>query len=103
MSLSINLEQNLLKVIQKNKDLFALFDEVYLFGSSIIEGKQPNDVDVLLVYSRRDSSEVANSTKHVLNSLENECEIPFDLTIMSQSELHSTRFLHAIKTYKRII
>ena len=41
----------IVELIQNNIALFEQFDRVYLFGSVLDDHKEPNDVDILLIYT----------------------------------------------------
>ncbi len=42
----------IVELIQNNIALFEQFDRVYLFGSVLDDHKEPNDVDILLIYNQ---------------------------------------------------
>ncbi len=76
------------------------FASAYLFGSILCKNN-PNDIDVLLIYTQYSSS-LLEIVKNVQFDLENFFQLPVHLTVLSNSELKSTNFLAKIKNYFRI-
>lgn len=82
-------------VVERNITAFHHFDSVYLFGS-ILDGKKiPNDIDVLLIYSKY-SDEIKNEIKIFSSLLEQECGLQVDYTILSIEEENETGFIKRI-------
>ena len=81
--------------IRENIALFDLFDEVYLFGSVLDGTKTPNDVDVLLIYSKY-SDVMIEETQKISNLLERLIGLAVDLTVLSTEEERDTQFLGRI-------
>ena len=81
--------------IRENIALFDLFDEVYLFGSVLDGTKTPNDVDVLLIYSKY-SDVMIEETQKISHLLERLIGLAVDLTVLSTEEERDTQFLGRI-------
>ncbi len=78
--------------------IFDCFDEVYLFGSSLVKD-DPVDIDVLLVYkSGQDLSEVSAARLNVVNALSKVFQGKLiDVTALSEEELAHSRFLEKVR------
>ena len=89
-------------LVEKKDSLFYIFDEVYLFGSSL-STECPSDIDLLLVYREcRDLRVVNRATQLTLGALCSTFEDTiFDLTVMSTSEVQESAILEQVK-YKQI-
>ena len=85
----------IVELIKNNITLFELFDRVYLFGSVLEDDKEPNDVDILLIYNQY-TTKITEEISRVLISLENLLGIPIDLTVLSVEEEKDTQFLNRI-------
>ncbi len=83
-----------------NKELFALFENVYLFGS-LLYNDYSNDVDMLLVYEKY-KPELLYEVERIADEIENVLDLPVDLTVLSLEELYDTEFLSKIKEYRII-
>ncbi len=84
----------IVELIQNNIALFERFDRVYLFGSVLDDHKEPNDVDILLIYQY--TNKITEEISRVLISLENLLGISVDLTVLSVEEEKDTQFLNRI-------
>lgn len=93
------------KVIEKisqNINIFNSFTEVYIFGSSLNNYINSNDIDLLLVYNVY-SKEIVDEKNTICSFLEEQFKLPIDLTLLSENELKQTAFLEKIKfKYKRL-
>lgn len=85
----------IVKLIHNNITLFEQFDRVYLFGSVLDDCKEPNDVDILLIYNQY-TTKIADEVRSVLFSLENLLGIAVDLTVLSVEEEKDVKFLNRI-------
>lgn len=85
----------IVELIKNNITLFEQFDRVYLFGSVLEEDKEPNDVDILLIY-RQYTNKTTKEINRVLNCLEYLLGISVDLTALSTEEEKDTQFLNRI-------
>lgn len=83
-----------------NKELFASFENVYLFGS-LLYNDYSNDVDMLLVYEKY-KPELLYEVERIADEIENVLDLPVDLTVLSLEELYDTEFLSKIKEYRII-
>ena len=81
--------------IKRNITVFNHFDSVYLFGSILDGEKFPNDIDVLLIYSKY-SDEIKNEAAIFSSLLEQECGLQVDFTILSVEEESETGFIKRI-------
>ena len=88
----------IVELIKNNITLFELFDRVYLFGSVLDDHKEPNDVDILLIYNQY-TTKITEEISRVLSSLENLLGIAIDLTVLSVEEEKDTQFLNRIKPH----
>ena len=88
----------IVELIQNNIALFEQFDRVYLFGSVLDDHKEPNDVDILLIYNQY-TTKITEEISRVLSSLENLLGIAIDLTVLSVEEEKDTQFLNRIKPH----
>lgn len=82
-------------VIEKNITVFHHFDSVYLFGSILDGEKFPNDIDVLLIYSKH-SDEIKNEMTIFSSLVEQECGLHVDFTVLSVEEVNETGFIKRI-------
>lgn len=97
----LNKRDKIIKFICQHKELFNVFNEVYLFGSILQEMDKQNDIDLLLVYSQY-SENILTSIKMIRTLMENHYKIPIDCTILSENELLNTEFLTKINNYLKI-
>ena len=75
--------------------LFNSFENIYLFGSILRSKKFPNDIDILLVYSKY-SCKIITDLNSICSALEEISGIPVDLTVLSIEEEKDTKFLKRI-------
>ncbi len=86
----------------QQKDIFYFFNEVYLFGSVLSNGKSSNDVDLLLVYKLY-SKKIQYEKENIILYLEKKFNKPVDVTILSKAELKQTDFLNKLENkFKKI-
>lgn len=88
----------IVELIQNNIALFEQFDRVYLFGSVLDDHKEPDDVDILLIYNQY-TTKITEEISRVLSSLENLLGMAIDLTVLSVEEEKDTQFLNRIKPH----
>lgn len=100
-STQLDIINKIKKCIKKNTNLFGLFDSVYLFGSILNAYANPNDIDILLIYSAL-SNNVINEFNTMCNVLEESCGLPIDLTVLSLDEEKETDFLKKINSYLKL-
>ena len=88
---------NICSLIKQQMPLFDDFREVYLFGS-VLDAKNnaPTDVDLLLIYTTI-SVNILESVKEIRSTLEPQCGLPIDLTVLSVTEEQDIRFLDRLK------
>lgn len=89
------INSKIIKIIYKHINLFSYFNSVYLFGSALYVNKIPNDIDILLIYQRY-SNKINEELEIISSVLENACELPVDLTVLSIREERDTEFLKRI-------
>lgn len=93
----MELKNSVTKYIKQNISDFQSFDNIYLFGSILDDSAIPNDIDILLLYSKY--SEKINLDSAILSSiLENKFGLPIDLTILSINEEKETMFLSRLNS-----
>ena len=90
--MNLKLRNNIKEIIKQHIELFDDFDQIYLFGSILDENKTPNDIDLLLIYSAY-SLKILNDLNTIRFVLENEINLPLDLTVISVEEEKEMRFL----------
>lgn len=100
MSISFKMNQ-IINLINRNINIFALFTKVYIFGSVVKNNKPPNDIDLLLVYNEF-SHEIEIEKNKIYSILEKMLKLDVDLTILSHEELLQTKFLKKINNYERL-
>lgn len=84
-----------------NGELFEPYADVYLFGSLLDCGKEPNDIDMLLVYTENSNAAVENMNI-ISGSLSRICGLSVDLTVLSAAEEKNTQFLKRLGRYSRL-
>lgn len=90
--------KNIPVIIREHMDLFAAFEEVYLFGSTLDPDVIQNDVDLLVIYKEfRD--EINRDVNEILYKLQETCEMPIDLTALSITEQKNTDFLKKLGSH----
>lgn len=87
--------KNTVNLLSKHISIFELFTKVYLFGSVIKSNKEPNDIDLLLIYQKysEDIFGAKNAIESFLNKL---FDLGIDITILSEKELEQTGFMEKI-------
>lgn len=81
-----------LNLIMHNINLFDSFSSVYLFGSILHSEKSHHDIDILLIYSIYSEQLIEDANK-IFCTLNDESELPVDLTVLSVAEEKETKFL----------
>lgn len=89
------MRDDVINVIQNKLSAFNIFKHVYLFGSVLNVDRVPNDIDILLIYDVY-TDEVIQKANHIKKLLEEEFEIPVDLTLLSVNEEKEVGFLSRI-------
>lgn len=87
-------------VIQKifyHMELFKSFKNVYLFGSIISDKKNPNDIDLLLIYEDF-SNALLRDLDEIRTIFEKLYGFSFDLNVLSEKEEKESNFLSKLKT-----
>ena len=87
-------------LLNTHEDIFAIFDQVAVFGSAL-RSDAPNDIDILLVYDNATPEQV-NCAKNGLEEIL-AYEFPdyvLDFTTLSRSELQQTDFLAKVPHQK---
>lgn len=98
MCISIRSNTDITKLIKERISLFDPFECVYLFGSSLNPNMTPNDIDILVVYSRY-SSKIVYALNNISDELGKASGLNIDLTALSIEEEKSTRFLNKVKPH----
>lgn len=87
---------NIFEIIKELTIVVDQFKEVYIFGSILNPDVIPNDIDILIIYSK--PSEGLNfALEKFLNALDSKVDLPVDLTVLSFEEEAETSFLSRIK------
>lgn len=68
-----------------------------MFGSILDRTKFPNDIDILLIYSKY-SSRMVNNLSFIRSALEEISGMPIDLTVLSIEEEREMEFLKKINS-----
>ena len=92
----MKLNRNIPKLIKKHIELFDSFEQVYIFGSSLLNAAFYNDIDILVIYAEY-SSKINNDLKLISNKLEEVSGVFIDLTALSIEEEKDTLILEKIK------
>lgn len=93
----MELKNSITKYIKQNISMFKSFNNIYLFGSILDDNAMPNDVDILLIYSKY-SEKIGHDSAIICSILENKFGLPVDLTILSMNEAKETRFLNRLNS-----
>ena len=101
MSDQLSIKDRFIYFYLKNKYLFDSFEHVYLFGSIIKDKDFPNDIDLLLVYSKY-SERLLFEKNQICSLIEYALDISVDITMLSVYELHDTIFLDRIVKYYQL-
>jgi len=88
---------NISHLINQYMKLFNSFNNIYLFGSILNIEKEPNDIDILLIYSEY-SSIIINDLNIICSVFANLSELPIDLTVLSVEEEKDTKFLKRLNS-----
>lgn len=89
------MQNEVINAIQRRLSSLDIFKHIYLFGSMLDVNKFPNDIDILLIYDVY-SDEVRQKAHHIKKLLEDEFELPVDLTLLSINEEKEVDFLSRI-------
>lgn len=89
------------RILNLDVDVFGFFDEVFLFGSSLLHNRF-NDIDILLVYVAASPIQVNFEKENVKTALSDEfADCALHITTLSKSEMRQTRFLERVR-HRRI-
>lgn len=94
--MKLNRRDSTLKLLRQYITLFDSFDEMYLFGSILNNNITPNDIDILLIYSKKTRT-IVNEINTICLILERVSGLPIDLTVLSMKEEAEINFLERIK------
>ncbi|MFQ9922871.1 MAG: hypothetical protein ACLRVU_05125 [Beduini sp.] len=97
MNTLINSKTSIFEVIDQHIVLFDYFDNVYLFGSILDVKSNPNDIDMLLIYSEY-SDKIINDLNFIRSFFKKIIELPIDLVVLSSVEEKDTEFLKKINS-----
>lgn len=96
-----DLATNIIEWIRLHKELFCSFEHVYLFGSVLKEDRKPNDIDILIIYKHY-SAQIGEKVKEIHEQMEQEYDLPVDISVLSVTEEIETGFLERIVPYLEI-
>ncbi|MDR0913750.1 MAG: nucleotidyltransferase domain-containing protein [Oscillospiraceae bacterium] len=84
-------------LINQHIELFNSFNNIYLFGSLLSAEKNPNDIDILLIYSEF-SNNIIDDLNIIYSSFANLSGFQIDLTVLSVEEEKDTNFLKRLNS-----
>ena len=87
---------DIVDIAKKHLSLLQDINHAYLFGSVLDINKEPNDIDVLIIYSKY-TSDMYRRIQEFAKVLETSSGIPTDLTILSIEEEKQVCFLERIE------
>lgn len=90
------IHDDVVDLIQREIELFADFERVFIFGSAVRSCEKCNDIDILLVYKRW-SNEIALRVEQIVSTLEPLLSMPVDVTALSENEVAEVSFLEKVK------
>lgn len=88
----LNKKDSVIQKIIYHIELFDSFKNVYLFGSIINEKRNPNDIDLLLVYKDFPSRLLTDLDK-ISTTLDQVYGFSFDLTVLCEKEEEELSFI----------
>lgn len=94
----IDLIDDFCKYIHNINKVISNYFSVYLFGSILRIDITPKDIDVLIVYTYYDRSEIIR-WEDLLYSYGNFIGLPVDCTILSKEEVIDTKFIERINAF----
>lgn len=92
-----NVTDNISYLINQHINLFNYFNDIYLYGSILNIEKNPNDIDILLIYTKY-SNAIIDDLKNIYSVFENLIDLPIDLTVLSIEEEKDTKFLKRLNS-----
>lgn len=81
-----------LHLFRRHMNLFDCFTNIYLFGSVAAGVKNPNDIDILLIYSEY-SENIPGAVNIIRSTFETLSKLSVDLTVLSAEEERGAMFL----------
>ncbi len=95
MNILEELKNNIIKNIEHHLSLFDYYENIYLFGSVFHGNTEPNDIDILLIYSEY-SDNLIDNLHYIKSIFNNIYGLPIDFTILSNEEQKDTKFLEKL-------
>ena len=92
---------NLLRILEENKNLLIVFSKLYVFGS-FLTINHPDDVDLLFIYKKYNKA-LSKNAKIILSQIEKKLKFTADITILSSNELKEVEFLNRLNNNYRLI
>ncbi|MEG2656904.1 MAG: nucleotidyltransferase domain-containing protein [Clostridium sp.] len=92
ISTELKIKDSIIQKILYHIDIFQSFENIYLFGSVLDEKKNPNDIDLLLIYKDFSSSILIELYK-IRNTFKELYGFYFDLTVLSKNEAEESNFI----------
>lgn len=99
--MKLNKNEKIIELVTRNINQFDSFENVYLFGSVLKKKQIPNDIDILLIFSKR-TDKMLNDLKIIDTFFQELCGLPVDLTVLSCDEVKDTDFLTKINIYLKV-
>ena len=87
--------KKVVETITQHMELFDVFEQVYLFESSIEENRVYNDIDILLIYACY-SEQVGTAAIEITKQIGQMGEVCVDLTVLSENGDKETGFLQRL-------
>lgn len=94
---ALNIKDSIIQKIIYHIELFDSFKSVYLFGSIINDKRNPNDIDLLLIYENF-SSRLLIDLDNINTTFDKLYEFSFDLTVLSEYEEEEASFIFRLNS-----
>ena len=87
-----SIKDSVIQKIVDHIDLFESFRSIYLFGSILDEKKNPNDIDLLLIY-KKFSSNILIEVNKIRSTFKKVYACSLDLIVLSEVEVEESNFI----------
>lgn len=88
----LSMKDSLIQKIVYHIDLFESFKSIYLFGSILDKEKNPNDIDLLLIYTEF-SDDILTEVDKIRSTFKELYAYYIDLTVLSETETEESNFI----------
>lgn len=89
---ALNKQDSVIQKVIYHMELFHSFKKVYLFGSIINKKRNPNDIDLLLIYEVF-SNRLLTDLDEIQFTFTQLYGFSFDLTVLSENEEEESSFI----------